>query len=433
MPRRPLFYGWVMVAVAFVTMGIGVNARTAFSLLFPPIIDEFGWERGVTAGAFSFGFLVSAVLTPTLGRIMDRAGPRTVMELGVVLMGAGLLLAPLTSEPWHLYLTLGVLVGGGSVCLGYSGQSLFLPNWFVRRRGLAMGLAFAGVGVGSITLLPWMQLLIESAGWRAACLAMGLLILAVLAPINLLLRKQPQDVGLQPDGDAAPAQTWRRSQASNVVDTAWAAVDWTLGRAIRTARFWWIAFGYFCGLYAWYAVQVHQTKYLIEIGFTPIVAAWALGLVSLAGIPGQIALGHLSDRIGREWVWTASSLGFVVCYLALILLQQSPTVPLLYVMIAAQGVLGYGLTSIFGAIVAEIFEGKHYGSIFGTLMLAAIIGGAAGPWVTGALYDVLGSYTLAFWIGAGLSGLSTLAVWRASPRKVRVVAGQVHRLPPRSA
>jgi sugar phosphate permease len=337
MPRRPIFYGWVIVSVAFVTMGIGVNARTAFSLLFPPIVDEFGWERGVTAGAFSFGFLVSAVLTPTLGRIMDRAGPRTVMELGVALMGAGLLLAPLTSEPWHLYLTLGVLVGGGSVCLGYSGQSLFLPNWFVRRRGLAMGLAFAGVGIGSITLLPWLQLLIESAGWRAACVAMGLLVLVVLVPINLLLRKRPQDVGLQPDGDAAPAPDVAARPASNVVDAAWAAVDWTLGRAMRTARFWWIAFGYFCGLYAWYAVQVHQTKYLIEVGFTPIVAAWALGLVSLAGIPGQIALGHLSDRIGREWVWTASSLGFVVCYLALILLQQSPTELLLYVMIAAQG------------------------------------------------------------------------------------------------
>jgi MFS family permease len=431
--RRPIFYGWVMVAVVFVTMGIGVNARTAFSLLFPPIVDEFGWERGVTAGAFSFGFLVSAVLTPTLGRIMDRAGPRVVMELGVVLMGAGLLLAPLTSEPWHLYATLGVLVGGGSVCLGYSGQSLFLPNWFVRRRGLAMGLAFAGVGVGSITLLPWLQLLIESAGWRAACVAMGLLILVVLAPINLLLRKRPQDVGLQPDGDAAPAPDVAARPASNVVDAAWAAVDWTLGRAMRTARFWWIAFGYFCGLYAWYAVQVHQTKYLIEIGFSPIVAAWALGLVSLVGIPGQVALGHISDRIGREWVWTASSVGFIVCYLALILLRENPTEPLLYVMIVAQGALGYGLTSIFGAIVAEIFEGKHYGSIFGTLMLAAIVGGAAGPWVTGALHDALGSYTLAFWIGAGLSLLSTLAVWRAAPRKVRVVAGQAHRLRPHNA
>ena len=108
---------------------------------------------------------------------MDRTGPRTVMELGVVMMAAGLLLAPLTSEPWHLYLTIGVLVGAGSVCLGYSGQSLFLPNWFVRKRGLAVGIAFAGVGIGSITLLPWMQMLIEQAGWRTACWTLGLLIL----------------------------------------------------------------------------------------------------------------------------------------------------------------------------------------------------------------------------------------------------------------
>src|SRR6266567_4251774 len=110
--RLPFFYGWVVVAVVFVTMGIGVNARTAFSLLFPPILAEFGWERGVTAGAFSFGFLISAVLSPTLGRLMDRRGPRVVMEMGVLLMGAGLLLAPLAREPWHLYATLGVLVGG---------------------------------------------------------------------------------------------------------------------------------------------------------------------------------------------------------------------------------------------------------------------------------------------------------------------------------
>src|SRR3954468_9932873 len=175
--RLPFFYGWVIVAVTFVSMAIGVNARTSFSLFFPPILQEFGWDRGVTAGAFSFGFLVSAIMSPLMGKLMDRGGPRAVMELGTVLMGAGLLLAPLTTQPWHLYLTIGLLVGAGSVCLGYSGQSLFLPNWFVRRRGLAVGIAFAGVGIGSITLLPWMQTLIEQAGWRAACWTLGLLIL----------------------------------------------------------------------------------------------------------------------------------------------------------------------------------------------------------------------------------------------------------------
>jgi MFS family permease len=326
--RLPFFYGWLIVAVVFVTMGIGVNARTAFSLLFPPILEEFRWDRGVTAGAFSFGFVVSAILSPVLGRMMDQVGPRVVMEIGVGLMAAGLLLAPLATQPWHLYGTLGVLVGGGSVCLGYSGQSLFLPNWFVRRRGMAIGVAFAGVGVGSITLLPWVQVVIEGAGWRTACVAMGLLLLIVLAPINLLLRKRPEDMGLRPDGDAVPVAS-AAPPPSNIVNEAWAAVDWTLARAMRTAPFWWIALAYFCALYAWYAVQVHQTKYLVEIGFTPTVAAWALGLVSLFGIPGQIALGHLSDRIGREWIWTISTSGFAICFLALIALEQQPSQALL--------------------------------------------------------------------------------------------------------
>jgi MFS family permease len=422
----PFFYGWVVVAVAFVTMGLGVNARTAFSLLFPPILDEFGWERGMTAGAFSFGFLVSAVLSPFVGRLMDRHGPRVVIEMGVGLMAAGLLLAPLVRQPWHLYATLGVLVGGGANCLGYTGQSLFLPNWFVRRRGLAMSVAFSGVGVGSIIVLPWLQVLIGRAGWRAACWAMGILILALLAPLNLLLKRRPEDLGLEPDGDCCLRTSAAASPTANVVDAAWVAVDWTLGRAMRTARFWWIAGGYFCGMFAWYAVQVHQTKYLVEIGVSSTHAAWALGFVSLAGIPGQIALGHVSDRIGREWVWTIGSLGFALCYLALLGLRYGPTPTLLYLMVVSQGMLGYGLTSVIGAVPAEIFQGPYYGTIFGTLMLTAIVGGAAGPWVTGTLHDATGSYSLAFWIAIGCSALSAGAIWFAGPRRVRAVAGRVH-------
>lgn len=424
MRRLPFYYGWVIVAVTFVSMGIGVNARTSFSLLFSPIIDEFHWERGVTAGAFSFGFLVSATLSPLMGKLMDRTGPRTVMELGTFLMASGLLLAPLTTEPWHLYLTIGVLVGSGSICLGYSGQSLFLPNWFVRRRGLAVGIAFAGVGLGSVTLLPWMQATIDHTGWRSASLAMGIVVLIVLVPLNLLLRKRPEDLGLLPDGDSAPV-AGAAAPISNIVDAEWTATDWTLGRAIRTSRFWWLALGYFCGLYVWYAVQVHQTKYLVEIGFTSTAAAWALGLVSLFGIPGQIALGHLSDRIGREWVWTISTLGFAICFAALIALQYTPTLLLVYVMVIAQGFLGYGCTSIMGAVVSEIFQGKNFGTIFGTIMFGALSGGAAGPWVTGILHDIYGDYVAAFAIGIAVSLLSVLSIWRAAPRNVRAVAGRM--------
>ncbi|MBI2161415.1 MAG: MFS transporter [Candidatus Rokubacteria bacterium] len=410
-------------------MAIGVNARTAFSLLFPPILDEFGWERGVTAGAFSFGFLASAAFGPSLGRLMDRRGPRWVMLLGVALVGAGLASATWVSRPWHLYLSLGVLVGGGSVCLAYTGHALFLPNWFVRRRGLAMGIAFSGVGVGSIVLLPWMQRLIAASGWRAACWAMAILVVLALAPLNLLQRRRPEDIGEAPDGDPVAAAAGRaRAHPDNVVDPAWASVDWTLGRAARTARFWWVVLAFVCGLFAWYAVQVHQTKYLIEIGFRPDVAAYALGLVGFTGIVGQIALGHLSDRVGREWVWTLSSAGFALCYAVLLVMRPYPAPALLYLMIASQGVLGYGLASVYGAIPAELFQGKHYGTIFGTLSLAAIVGGAVGPWAAGALHDRTGSYDLAFWIAIAVSVVSAGAMWLAAPRKVRAVAGRVRRL-----
>jgi MFS family permease len=436
--RLPFYYGWVIVAVAFVGMAMGVNARTAFSLLLPPILTEFGWDRSVTAGAFSFGFLVSAFGSPLLGRLMDMKGPKLVAQIGIISVVAGLYLATLAHQPWHLYLTLGVLIGVGSVCLGYSGQSLYLPNWFVQRRGLAMGLAFSGVGIGSIILLPWMQRLMDAQGWRHACTMLALTVLVLGLPLTFLLRKQPQDLGLLPDGRQPPATTAMSTEnastssipkaikaRTNIVDAEWAAIDWTLARALRTSRFWWLAAGYFCTMYAWYAVQVHQTKYLVEVGFSPTDAAWALGAVSLAGIPGQIALGHLSDRIGREFVWVLSNLGFIATYLALLALGKGPNIALLYFMILAQGLIGYGITAVFGAIPAEIFEGKHYGSIFGVLMLIAISGGACGPWLTGALFDYTGNYVAAYWAALACSAFACITIYFASPGKVRAVAGRM--------
>src|SRR3954453_22020342 len=192
--------------------------------------------------------------------MVDLRGPRLVVEMGVVILVAGLCLATLAREVWQLYATLGLLVGVGGNMQGYSVESVILPSWGARKRGLTIGIAFSGVGIGSVLLLPWLQTVIAHDGWRFGCLALALIIAIVLFPLNLLLRRRPQDLGLYPDGDAAPQQTGPRAAGSNIVDAAWAATTWTLSRAARTARFWWIAIGYFSILYAWYAVQVHQTK-----------------------------------------------------------------------------------------------------------------------------------------------------------------------------
>lgn len=422
--RLPFYYGWLIVAVAFVTMAVAVTSRTAFSLLVPPLIGEFGWDRGLVAGAFSFGFLVSAVMSPIVGRVMDRRGPRLVIEAGVVLVAAGLLFAPSIVAAWQFYLTLGVLVGAGANLMSFTAHSQFLPNWFVRRRGLAISLAFSGVGVGAIVLLPWLQATIEGEGWRAACRVMGVLVLVVLGPINLLVRGAPRDLGLLPDGAAAAAAGTPPRPSTTVVDTDWVAVDWTLGRALATARFWWLALAFFGALFAWYAVQVHQTKYLIEVGFPPMVAAWGLGIVSAVAIPGQVGLGALSDRIGREWIWSVGCLGFAICYAALIALEAGPSTPLLWLMVISQGSLGYALTSVMGPIVMEIFEGRSFGAIFGTLTVPSIAGGAAGPWAAGLIHDATGSYRIAFVLAIGCSLVSAAAIWLAAPRKIRLVPGR---------
>jgi MFS family permease len=425
--RLPFFYGWVIIAVAFLTMALSVSARTAFSLMFPPIVDEFGWDRGLAAGAFSFGFLVSAGISPVLGRLVDRRGPRFVIEIGTLITVAGLTGATLISAPWHLYGTLGLLVGIGANCMSYSVHSQFLPYWFVRNRALAIGIAFSGVGVGAILILPWLQALILHEGWRTACWKLGLIALVVLVPINLLVAKSPESLGLLPDGERHTAAGAARKRPSNVVDAQWAAVEWTVPRAVRTGRFWWLALSFFAGGWIWYSVQIHQTKYLVEIGFDPMLAAWSLGVVAMAGIPGQIVLGALSDRIGREIVWTISSVGYAICYVALLLLAHTPSQPLLWIMVLSQGLLGYAVAAVMGPIVAEIFEGPRFGSIFSLLMVALIGGGAVGPLVTGVLHDLTGTYTAAFALGIAFSAICAVGVRIAAPRKVRVVAGRVPR------
>lgn len=428
--RLPFFYGWVVVAVAFVTMGIGVNARTAFSLLFPPILDEFGWSRGTVAATFSIGFIASTITTPFVGALMDRHGPRLIIPLGAVLVGVGLMAATFATQPWHFHLTLGVMVFGGSVFTTYIGHTLFLPNWFDRRRGLAMGLAFSGVGVGSIILFPWMQSSIQADGWRQSAWIIAIIVLVILVPLNILFqRHRPEDLGLVPDGvpvgEDGKKTHGKGDPGERIVDHDWAATEWTLALAMRTGRFWWLMVSFIAALYGWYAVQVHQTRYLIDVGMSAEAAAVALGLVGLSGIGGQIVIGHFSDRVGREWAWSLSLLGFMATYGCLILLHDFPSQWLMYVMVGTQGFLGYGLASVFGAVPAELFAGKRYGAIFGVLGAASGLGAALGPYATGVLHDAQGTYDQAFVIAIAVSALSILAMWLAGPRKVRLVAGRV--------
>lgn len=423
--RAHFFYGWVIVAI---NADDGYRRQRAHSVLvvLPSIVGEFHWERGLTAGAFSFGFVVSAAFSPLIGRMMDRFGPRVVMEGGVLLMAAGLLLAPLTTEIWHLQYR------------GTSGRRrqrlpqlrpIALPAELVRasaRPRDGAGLRRCRHRIDHHVSMDRLR--------RARRLAFGLdrarhrLMLVVLVPINLMVRKRPQDMGLLPDGDDHSDSAAMQAKRATVmiVDPREAATDWTLSRALRTAPFWWLSLGFFCGLYSWYAVQVHQTKYLVEVGFSSTVAVWALGAVGLLGIPSQIVLGGLSDRIGREWIWTISGLGFVICLVALIGLAYVPqhgaglsddrrAGPDRLRIDGGDGRGGRG--DFRGQAIRQHFRHDHAGGVGGR---------------RGGIVDHRPAARPIWRLHRGICAghrfpvCSAAAIWFAAPRKVRAVAGRAH-------
>jgi len=237
---------------------------------------------------------------------------------------------------------------------------------------------------------------------------------------------RPEDMGLLPDGDAAPdGRAGARSSGDELIlDHAWANTEWTVMRALATVRFWAMFFAMFGGLFCWYALQAHQTKFLIDRGFDPVFAATMLGLVAVFGIFGGIGIGALSDRIGRELAWTLSMAGFGVTAVLFVLIIKSPSVDLVYLAVAAQGLFGYGMSAVFGAVISEVFAGRRVASILAFMALGGNLGGGAGPWVLGVSYDLYGSYETGFWICWGISILSIVCIWIVSPGRIRMVAGE---------
>jgi MFS family permease len=437
LPRRrkkaPFFYGWVVIAVAFVTMAVSISARTTFSLLYPELLTEFGWSLSVTAGAYSLGFIVSMATLPFFGILMEKAGPRFVIPLGALLTAGGFVLLTVINDVVGLYIAMGVLIVNGSMATSYVVHSMFLPNWFVRNRGLTIGIAFSGVGAGALILLPLFQYIIDLNGWRTACIYMAILVVIILLPLNIFFQRlTPESMGLLPDGEDQPNDHGNAQQTTGnelILDHAWANTDWTVGRAVCTIRFWAMFTAMFCGLFIWYGIQTHQTKFLIDKGFDPSFAAAALGFTAFCGIFGQIGIGALSDRIGRELSWTISLAGFGAASVLMVLVGKSPSTELVYLAMAVQGLLGYGMSALFGAIVAEVFAGKRSASILALMGLGGNLGGGAGPFVLGAIHDAYGNYEIGFWLCWALSILSILCIWIVGPSRIRMLAREAKSLP----
>lgn len=393
-----LYPGWIVVGGAFVVLFLAYGTQYAFGVFFAALLAEFSWSRASLSGAFSLYAFVYSVFGLVAGRLTDRVGPRGVIAGGGLLLGAGLAGMSLVTALWQPYVLYGAVAALG-MSTAYVPCNATVVRWFTRRRGLAVGIATAGGSLGTFLLPPVAHWLVSGLGWRRAYVVFGTAIFVVLAAVAVIMRRDPESLGLHPDGAPAPA-------------SAGALSGWTVAAAVRSRAFW-MLFTIF-GL-AWiplFVPLVHLVPLARDLGIDALRAATLVSALGLAAVAGRLVMGGLSDRVGRRAILGA---GLVIQAVSFVVLAYAAALPGLAVAALLFG-FSYGTVStIFPAMVADFFGRAHAGALVGLLFGLAGPSAALGPVAAGWIYDRFGGYGPAWWLSAALNllALALLGLARA--------------------
>ncbi len=415
---KRIYYGWVIVGLAMLSMSYWFGLRTTFSVFFVALIDQFHWSRADASAALSIAMVAYMGMAPIVGTLVDRVGPRKVILPGIVLTGLGLLLCTQIQTLAQFYFFYGVIAGIGIPCLSIAPFTVILAHWFERKRGTANGLASVGMGMSSLIFVPLIQFLISSWGWRAAFFIFSLLIFAVPLPLNaIFLKHRPEDIGLLPDGDLGKPVTKAELPTPNSSPLK----DFELKNLVKTGRFWSVIIFPSLIVFGIYIVIVHHVKYLVDLG---VERMWAASLFAgMGAISGAFRFfwGWASDRVGREITYTLGGICYSLGILALVLFQYIPSRLLLYLFAFFFGA-GWGSTApMFMSISGDLYKGKNFGLIYGLVEGNIGIGAALGTWTGGYIFDKTQNYLWAFVLAIFISFVSVVLVWFISPRKFRPI------------
>ena len=379
-----VFYGYVVVAVAFLLMLVMWGTYYAFGVFFKPLLEEFGWTRAMTSGAFSLSFFLTGLLGIFTGRLTDRFGPRIVVTVCGFFLGLGYLLVSQTNTFWQLYLFYGVVVAMGMSTSVVPLQSTVV-RWFVKRRGMMNGIVSAGIGMGMVVMPPIANWLISIYGWRTSYIIVGITALVSIALAAQFLKRDPEQAGLLPYGE----------DELEIKDGS-GEQGFTLRQALRTWQFWLLVIALLCFTIGEGTVLVHIVPHAIGLGISAASAALILAVIGGISIVGRVMMGIAGDRIGNKPAYVTC---FVFMSVSLLLLLVAKDLWLLYLFAAIFG-FGYGgLSALVSPIVAELFGLSSHGVIFGVVIMFGGTGGMAlGPFLAGHIFDVTGSYQTAFLI-----------------------------------
>ncbi len=403
--KGKIFYGWWIVGVcSFLSIYASGIFYYGFSTFVKPVCKELGWSLTLVSGAFSLYRLEAGVAAPIVGFLLDRIGPKKLVFSGGIIMGSGLIYLSQVTNVLPFYAGIITISLGWSAFAGIAMGNPLVGKWFVKKRGQALGIYAAARGLSGL-LVPVVAYLIVLYGWRSTLLIMGSFTWFIVLPLSFTLKHSPEKYGLLPDGEPSRHDAHRAQRTVKTTEVI--EVDFPLRKAMFTPAFWILTICLFTHQVTQSAIFVHLIPYLIDVGIDPKLAASVVMSVTLASTLGRYGFGWLSDSFNKKWLLFILYIFHPIGIFSLVRVQHiMDVIPFVLIYSTAYG----GNVVVKAAIIGDYYGRKNFGTIFGFIQGLSMLGSIAGPLIAGLVYDMKGSYYLAFTSFAIMMGFTSLLV-----------------------
>lgn len=391
--ERELPYAWVIVALAFFALAVGMGARSTIGLVVHPWEGEFGWDRAAVSLTASLGLLAYGLAQPLAGRWADRYGPRAVFTASLALLGVATVAVGFIQSLWQAYLVFGIVLMGAGAGVSNVTGAVAVARWIKGKKALAIGIIMAGAAAGQLVLVPAIAALMKAQGWRTAFVWSGAAVLAVAVPLVFLFTRD------DPPGSAEARAAQDRADGR----------PQPFSTLARQKNFWWLMGSFWvCGATTAGLIDPHLIPYAEDVHIDTVTAATAFGVLGAFNVIGTLFAGAVSDRWGHKWV-----LGWVYAARAVTLVAlpfvREPV--LLFAFAVTFGLVDFATVPPTTALSTTLFGRRSGGTVVGLVSLSHQIGSAMGSYAGGLVHDLAGSYVLFFLAGAALCVAAAAMSW----------------------
>ena len=404
------FYGWIVVGVMAASGAVSMAMGSLnFGLFIKPMGDDLGIGRASFGWAHTARHSASSVTSPIIGWLIDRFGSRVMLPVATLATGAAMVGLAYMSLPWHLIALFAVMGLVGMSGPGSLVTSVPVLKWFVRDRGRAIAFTSLGIPIGAVLFVPLTQILIDEVGWQTAWVVLAIIGVTVIVPLSaIFVRRQPEDMGLLPDGAASPSSGDNGARGREPADE----VSWTVQEAIRTSTLWRLVVVFSAVHLATGTVALHRIAAFMDRGLDPTLISFATAFDAVCAGASTFVFGMLVRRVPARFL---GGLGFTMLAAASVMTVYATNLPIMFISMAIFGLGIGGMMFLQSFIWADYFGRESVGSIRGLVNPINLVVGGLGAPAAGYVRDITGSYDPAWWAGVGLMTFAAVLTVVATP------------------